>query len=105
MGPGARASILANQTCKLFCSGIGDPATLRYVAELLGQERVEQRSEHTGRGSHSTTTGEQLQPLAPPHQVRQAAADSALLVCGRLAPAWITLRPYFADKRLRRLAA
>ena len=80
-------SILANHTCKLFCSGIGDPATLRYIAELLGHERVEQRSEHTGSGSRSTTTGVQLEPLAPPHRVRQAAADSALLVYGRLAPA------------------
>jgi hypothetical protein len=52
----------------LLCSGIGDPATLRYVAELLGHERVEQRSEHRGR-DRSSTTGEHLEPLAPPHRV------------------------------------
>ena len=98
-------SILANHTAKLFASGIGDPATLRYIAELLGHERVEQRSEHKGKASKSTTTGAHLEPLAPPHMVRQSAADSALLVYGRVPPAWIQLRAYFKDKQLRRLAA
>ena len=96
-------SILANHTAKLFASGIGDPGTLRYIAELLGNERVEQRSTHRGR-QRSTTTGEHLEPLAPPHRVRQAAADTALLVYGRYAPAWIELRPYFKDRKLRALA-
>ncbi len=98
-------SILANHTAKLFASGIGDPATLRYIAELLGHERVQQRSEHKGKTSKSTTTGEHLEPLAPPWRVRQAAADSALLVYGRVPPAWIMLRAYYKDRQLRRLAA
>ena len=98
-------SILANHTAKLFASGIGDPATLRYIAELLGQERVEQKSQHTGKASKSTTTVEHLEPLAPPHLVRQGAPDTALLVYGRIAPAWIELRPYFKERSLRALAA
>ena len=73
---------------------------LRYIAELLGHERVEQRSEHKGNASKSTTTGEHLEPLAPPWRVRQAPADSALLVYGRVPPAWITLRAYYKHREL-----
>jgi len=101
-------SILANHTCKLFCSGIGDPATLRYIEGLLGQELVQQISEHRGGGSgarRSTTVQPHLEPLAPPHRVRQADEDTALLVYGRQPPAWIALRPYYKDRALRRLAA
>ena len=98
-------SILANHTAKLFASGIGDPATLRYIAELLGHERVQQRSEHKGKASKSTTTGEHLEPLAPPWRVRQGKSDTALLVYGRVPPAWVTLRAYYKDRQLRRLAA
>jgi type IV secretion system protein VirD4 len=101
-------SILANHTCKLFCSGIGDPATLRYIEGLLGHQLVHQVSEHRGSGSsarRSTTVQPHLEPLAPPHRVRQAAEDTALLVYGRLPPAWITLRPYYKDRSLKRIAA
>jgi hypothetical protein len=58
---------------------------------------------HRGR-DRSTTTGEHLEPLAPPHLIRQSKADTGLLVVGRYPPTWIRLRPYYQDKQLRRLA-
>jgi type IV secretory pathway TraG/TraD family ATPase VirD4 len=68
-------SILANHTAKLFLSGISDPPTLRYITDLLGHERVKQQTTHRGR-ERSTTTGEHLEPLAPPHLIRQSKADT-----------------------------
>ncbi|HWF25993.1 MAG TPA: type IV secretory system conjugative DNA transfer family protein [Solirubrobacteraceae bacterium] len=102
-------SILAAHTCKLFCSGIADPATNRYIEQLLGQQVFERTSHHRPRGwsagRSSMTVQEHLEPLAPPHLVRQHAKNTALLVYGRLPPAWIQMRPYFEDPRLSALAA
>ncbi len=90
-------SILAAHTCKLFCSGIADPPTLRYISDLLGHKPVKHTSKHRGDGRSSTTVSEQMQPLAPPHAIRQHPEHTALCVYGRIPPAWIDLRPYWRD--------
>jgi type IV secretion system protein VirD4 len=93
-------TIIANHRARLFCSGIGDRATLDYLKATLGEEEIaristQQRSITTpGARTHST----EHRPLATPHRVRQADRQSSLLVYGRLAPAWITLRPRTADR-------
>jgi type IV secretion system protein VirD4 len=87
-------TIIANHRARLFCSGIGDRATLDYLRATLGEEEIaristQQRSIATpGSRTHST----EHRPLATPHRIRQADRHSSLLVYGRLAPAWITLR-------------
>jgi type IV secretion system protein VirD4 len=87
-------TIIANHRARLFCSGIGDRATLDYLRGTLGEEEIaristQQRSiAIPGARTHST----EHRPLATPHRVRQAARSSSLLVYGRLAPAWISLR-------------
>jgi type IV secretion system protein VirD4 len=87
-------TIIANHRARLFCSGIGDRATLDYLKATLGEEEIaristQQRSIATpGSRTHST----EHRPLATPHRVRQADRHRSLLVYGRLAPAWITLR-------------
>ena len=87
-------TIIANHRARLFCSGIGDRATLDYLRGTLGEEEIaristQQRGIATpGARTHST----EHRPLATPHRVRQADRPSSLLVYGRLAPAWITLR-------------
>lgn len=91
-------SILAAHTCKLFCSGIADPPTLRYVSDLLGHKPVKQTSKHQGGGRSSTTVSQHMQPLAPPHAIRQHAEHTALCVYGRTPPAWIDLRPYWRGR-------
>ncbi|MGI8558973.1 MAG: type IV secretory system conjugative DNA transfer family protein [Solirubrobacteraceae bacterium] len=87
-------TIIANHRARLFCSGIGDRATLDYLRGMLGEEEIaristQQRSIGTP-GSKTRST--EHRPLATPHRVRQADRSSSLLVYGRLAPAWITLR-------------
>jgi len=87
-------TIIANHRARLFCSGIGDRATLDYLRGTLGDEEIaristQQRSITTP-GSKTRST--EHRPLAAPHRVRQAERSTSLLVYGRLAPAWITLR-------------
>jgi type IV secretion system protein VirD4 len=86
-------TIIANHRARLFCSGIGDRATLEYLRGTLGEEEIaristQQRGLIPGARTHST----EHRPLATPHRIRQADRSSSLLVYGRLAPAWITLR-------------
>jgi type IV secretion system protein VirD4 len=88
-------TIIANHRARLFCSGIGDRATLDYLRSTLGDEEIarittQQRSIAIP-GARTRST--EHRPLATPHRVRQADRSQGLLVYGRLAPAWITLRP------------
>ena len=98
-------TIIANHRARLFCSGIGDRATLDYLRGTLGDEEIvristQQRGIVPGAKTHST----EHRPLAAPHRIRQADRSSSLLVYGRLAPAWITLRARrdAADRPVRR---
>jgi type IV secretion system protein VirD4 len=100
-------TIVANHRARVFCSGIGDRATLEHLRHTLGEEQVARVSrQHAGLiGAASVTVSQEHQPLAPPNRVRQAAADRALLVYGNLPPAWLAMRPWYRDFRLRATAA
>lgn len=100
-------TIIANHRARLFCSGIGDSPTLEHLRSTLGEEEISKVSRHYAGGlrSGSKTTASELRALAPAHRVRQLRADSALLVYGRLPPAWVSLRPWYARKQLRAIAA
>jgi type IV secretion system protein VirD4 len=100
-------TIIANHRARLFCSGIGDSATLEYLRSTLGEEEIERLSTHRAGALQpgSRTISSDFRSLAPAHRVRQADADMALLVYGRLAPAWLKLRLWYARPALRALAA
>jgi type IV secretion system protein VirD4 len=92
---GDRATtIVNNHRAKLIGTGISDTDTLDYVARLLGDQEIPQSSataDHTGRRSTSESTT--FRHLAPAHIVREAKPGTAHL----------RLRPWFADRCLRRL--
>jgi type IV secretion system protein VirD4 len=98
-------TIIANHRARLFASGIGDRATLEYLTHTLGEEEVSRVSttRQTALAGGSHTYSSDFRSLAAPHRVRQAASDSALLVYGNLAPAWLTLRPWYRDEQLTAL--
>ena len=97
-------TIINNHRAKLLGAGLADERALDWVGRLLGEYAVDQRSVTSGEtGRRSTTQSSQFRPLAPANVMRQAQVGTALLVYGNLAPAWIALRPWFADRRLRRL--
>jgi type IV secretion system protein VirD4 len=86
-------TIIANHRARLFCSGIGDRATLDYLRDTLGEEEIARIStQQRGIVPGARTRSTEHRPLAAPHRVREAERSTSLLVYGRLAPAWITLR-------------
>jgi type IV secretion system protein VirD4 len=95
-------TIIANHRARLFCSGIGDQATLDYLRHTLGDEEIARISTHreNALATGSRTYSSEFRTLAAPHRVRQADTNTALLVYGRLAPAWVDLRPWYADPKL-----
>ena len=73
---------------------------------MLGEEEIERVSTHRQRlelDLGSRTTSHDFKPLGAPHRVRQAKTDAALLIYGRLPPAWVTLRPWYRDRALKRI--
>jgi type IV secretion system protein VirD4 len=98
-------TILANHRARLFCSGIGDQATLDHLRHTLGEEEIARFSTHRSGALQpgSRTTSSDFRSLAPAHRVRQSDADVALLVYGRLAPAWLRLRLWYSTPTLRAL--
>lgn len=103
---GARAhTIVNNHRAKIVGAGIADPSTLGWAARVLGDEEVRQVSSTAGaegRASHTESTT--YRSLAPAHVLRQAKPGTGVLVYGHLPPVHLSLRPWFADKRLRALA-
>jgi type IV secretion system protein VirD4 len=97
-------TIVNNHRAKVIGSGASDPRTLEWLARLLGEEELDQRSSTTGDGRHSQTNSVVFRAMAPANVVRQARAESAVLVNGNLPPAWIRLRPWYRDRHLRELS-
>jgi type IV secretion system protein VirD4 len=103
-GKGAR-TIVNNHRAKIFASGIGDPETLRYISQIVGDGEFRQRSETAGEKGHaSSTEGSTYRDLAPANVVRGARPGSAVLVYGHLPPARLSLRPWFDEPDLIDLA-
>lgn len=98
-------TLVNNHRARLFGAGLSDAHTLDYVGRLLGDAEYDQRSTTSGEGArHSVTASTAHRPLAPPHVLRESPRDTALLIYGTLPPARIHLRPWYADRHLRRIA-
>jgi type IV secretion system protein VirD4 len=95
-------TILTNHLTKVFYAGLSDPASLRYVAQVLGDAEVETRArsmgEQAGRGSVQMSSTNVA--LAPAHALRQMRPGDALLLHGTLPPAHVRTRPFYRDRRL-----
>ena len=97
-------TIVSNHRAKVILSGIADPPSLEYLARLLGDEEVRQVSRTSGGGGrHSTTESITYRNLAPANVLREMRPGHGILVYGHLRPTRIALRPWFKDRRLRRL--
>ena len=99
-------TIVSNHRAKVILSGVADAQTLDYVGRLLGDEEVQQVSSTTGaEGRTSTTQSVAHRSLAPANALREMRPGHGVLVYGHLPPARITLRPWFRDRRLRKIAS
>jgi type IV secretory pathway TraG/TraD family ATPase VirD4 len=98
-------TIVSNHRAKVFLSGIADPPTLGYVARLLGDEEVRQIARTVdAHGRRSTTESIAHRNLVPENLLREMPPGQGVLVYGHLPPTRIALRPWFQERRLRRLA-
>jgi type IV secretion system protein VirD4 len=99
-------TILTNHLTKVFYAGLSDPASLRYVAQVLGDAEVETRSLSTGeQGRGSVQWSSTNVALAPAHALRQMQPGDALLLHGTLPPAHVRTRPFYRDRALAERAA
>jgi len=94
-GPRA-ATVVNNHRAKVFLSGISDASTLDYASHLIGDEELALPATTSGGpGGRSTTRQPVTRRLAPPDALRRIDPGSGVLVYGGLAPARITLRPWY----------
>jgi type IV secretion system protein VirD4 len=98
-------TVVNSHRARMLLPGIADLDTLRYFAGLVGEEEARDRSYTTGSGGTTRSTARRRRPLIAPEALRQLPERGALLLYGRLPPAELRLRMWFADRRLRRLAA
>jgi hypothetical protein len=71
---------------------------------VLGEEQIERVATHRQRleiDPGSRTYSHDFKRIAAPNRIREANLGTALLVYGRLPPAWVKLRPWNRDRRLR----
>ena len=97
-------TVVNSHRARMLLPGVADLETLRYFSGLAGEEEARETTRTTGAGGGSRTTGVRRRPLVAPEALRQLAHGHALLLYGRIAPAEVRLRMWFADRRLRRLA-
>jgi type IV secretion system protein VirD4 len=97
-------TVVNSHRARMLLPGVADLDTLRYFSGLAGEEEVRDTTRTTGAGGGSRTTGVKRRPLVAPEALRQLPAGHAFLLYGRIAPAQVRLRMWFADRRLRALA-
>lgn len=103
-GPDRAPTIVSNHRAKVILSGIADMPTLRYVSQLLGDREVRrQATSIDADGRRSTNESVAYRDLAPENLLREMRPSHGVLVYGHLPPAKLELRPWFKDRRLRRL--
>jgi type IV secretion system protein VirD4 len=97
-------TVVNSHRARMLLPGVADLDTLRYFAELVGEEEARDRSYTTGSGGTTRSTARRRRPLIAAEALRQLPEAAALLLYGRLPPAELRLRMWFADRGLRRLA-
>jgi type IV secretion system protein VirD4 len=98
-------TVVNSHRARMLLPGVADLETLRYFSGLAGEEEARETTRTVQPGGGSRTIGVRRRPLVAPEALRQLPPGHALLLYGRIPPAQVRLRMWFADRRLRRLAA
>jgi type IV secretion system protein VirD4 len=98
-------TVVNSHRARMLLPGVADLDTLRYFSGLAGEEEARETTRTTGSGGGTRTTGVRRRPLVAPEGLRQLPSGHALLLYGRIPPTEVRLRMWFADRRLRKLAA
>lgn len=101
----AAGTVVNNHRAKLLLPAVSDLDTLDFASRLVGEEEVDRDSHTTdGQGRRSATTATHWRRLLPPELANRLSDGEAVLIYGNLPPARVRLRPWYANRRLRRLA-
>jgi type IV secretion system protein VirD4 len=98
-------TVINSHRARMLLPGVADLETLRYFSGLVGEEEARDETRTTGDGGRTRSQALRRRPLASPESLRQLPDGEALLLYGRLPPVKVRLRMWFADRRLRKLAA
>ena len=90
---------------RMLLPGVADLDTLRYFSGLAGEEETPRDDAHDGRRRRLADDRGAAPAAGGAGGAAPAAPGHALLLYGRIPPAQVRLRMWFADRRLRRLAA
>jgi type IV secretion system protein VirD4 len=102
---GQAETVVNSHRARMLLPGVADLETLRYFAGLVGEEEARDYTRTTGAGGATRSTALRRRPLVAAEALRQIRGGGALLLYGRIPPVQLRLRMWFADRRLRRLAA
>jgi type IV secretion system protein VirD4 len=103
--PQRAETIFNNHRAKIIGAGISCPTTLHHVSRMLGDQEIRHIStSRADQGRHSTTESSTWRALAPANVLRERQPGTAVLIYDTLPPATLTLRPWYADRHLKRLA-
>jgi type IV secretion system protein VirD4 len=99
-------TVVNSHRARMLLPGVADLDTLRYFADLVGEEEIHDMARTTGAGSGGGTRTRSVRrrPLVAAESLRQLSERHALLLYGRMPPAEVQLRMWFSDRHLRRLA-
>lgn len=102
-GQAEAETIIAGHPSRIFGSGLSDPTSLAYLRTALGEEEIQTLSHRGGLGHVDRTHATTFRPLVDGPTARESDRSTAILVYGHLPPARLRLRPWFQDRRLRKL--
>jgi type IV secretion system protein VirD4 len=100
-------AVVANHRARVLLSGITDQPTLALVAELIGDESLRHPAPPAGRQEQRERGGAPRGLPAPPSAAQPSPGEAlrriypghGLLLFDHLPPAYITLRPWFRERR------
>jgi type IV secretion system protein VirD4 len=100
-GQAEAETIIAGHPSRIFGAGLSDPTSLSYLRTTLGEEEVQTLTRRGTLGQSDRTNGTTFRPLVDGPTAREH--DRPILVYGTLPPARLRLRPWFRDRRLRKM--
>jgi len=100
------ATVVSNHRARLVLRGVGDPGTLEHLSALSGEVwRTQESSTRDPRSGVTTVTSAPLRERrVTPAELHGLPSGHALFFESPSSPALVRLRPWFADRRLCRLA-
>ena len=102
----ASGTVVNNHRAKLVLPGLSDLDTLDLASRLVGEEETQRTSTtRDASGRRSSTTAATWRRLLPPESAGRLGDGEAVLLYGNLPPARLRLRPWYRDRRLRRLGS